>query len=287
MPTAQKASGATVLRIVLGRQLRKRREAAGVSLEQAAEAIGASVWTVRRIEGSDVRLGMSHLKVLLPLYGVTDEGELAAVLEMARHANQPGWWHTYRDVLPDWFEGYVGLEESATLIRGYDAQFVPGLFQTADYMRAVIERGPFRSAPEPERRISLRLARQRVLERDKPPRLELVIDEQALHRPVGGASVMRAQLRRLVECAELDCVSLTVLPRAVGAHMAMTGAFTILRFPEAELPDVVYVEHLVGAIYIDKPVDTADYALAMDTLRAASASEQGSIKIIESIAKGI
>jgi Domain of unknown function (DUF5753) len=177
---------------------------------------------------------------LLEIYGVTDETERATLVALAREANSPGWWHKYGDVLPDWFQVYVGLEEAAALIRLYEVQFVPGLLQTADYARAVVRLGqPGASAAEIERRVSLRMSRQELLSKPDAPRLWAVVDEAALRRPIGGKEVMRAQLERLIEVTKEPNITLQVVPFSSGCHTAEGGAFTILRFPEVDLPDVL------------------------------------------------
>src|SRR6516165_5153030 len=194
MIAAQPGSGPTVLRILLGSQLRRLREAKGVTRDDAGYTIRASGSKISRMELGRVSFKERDVEDLLDLYGV-DEEEAKSLIALAKQANSPGWWHKYGDVLPDWFQVYVGLEEAALLIRLYEVQFVPGLLQTADYARAVIKLGlPSASADEVERRISLRLARQELLTKPGGPRLWAIVDEAALRRPIGGKEVMRAQL---------------------------------------------------------------------------------------------
>ena len=192
---------------------------------------------------------------------------------MAREANTPGWWQHYGDVLPQWFRTYVDLESAATLIRTYEGQFVPGLLQTDDYMRAVIHDASLESSEEVGRRVRLRMARQTLLTREHPPRLWAVVDEAALRRPVGGREVMRGQLERLLDATKLPNVTLQILPFAAGAHSAMVGAFSILRFADRELPDVVYLEHLTNAIYLDKRAEVERY---VDVMEAAVRRQRAS-----------
>jgi hypothetical protein len=190
---------------------------------------------------------------------------------LAREANSPGWWHSYDDVLPIWFQTYVGLEEAASLIRSYEIQFLPGLMQTEEYARAVVTAGaPKASLEEVERRVHLRVTRQEILRRSSPPALWAVVDEAALHRPIGGTKVMRQQVEHLLDLMDLPNLTLQVMPFRFGGHAGEGGAFTILRFPEPELPDVVYVEQLVSAYYLDKREYVERYAQAMERMTVDS-----------------
>jgi uncharacterized protein DUF5753 len=223
---------------------------------------------------------------LLRLYGITDPGEVAEFVVVAREANAPGWWQQYGDLLPQWFRAYVDLESAATLIRTYEGQLVPGLLQTEDYMRAVIGGAHLAESPEEaERRVALRVSRQRLLERPGAPRLWAVVDEAALRRPVGGPKVMRGQLERLMDAAKLANVTLQILPFDAGAHPAMVGAFSILRFADQELPDIVYVEHLTNALYLDKREDVNDYLHVMDSISMRAAPPGRTTDILHKILK--
>jgi transcriptional regulator with XRE-family HTH domain len=259
-------AGPTVRRMLVGAQLRRLRTEAGVSREEAAQAIRASEWKIHRLENGQVGFKERDIIDLLRLYGVTDPEEVAAFLELAREANAPGWWQDYGDVLPQWFRAYVDLESVATLIRTYEGQLVPGLLQTDDYVRAVIHDTSLESSEEVGRRVRLRLARQTLLTREQPPRLWAVVDEAALRRPVGGREVMRGQLERLIAATKLPNVTLQILPLAGGAHPAMVGAFSILRFADRHLPDVVYLEHLTNAHYLDKRAEVERYLDVMELL---------------------
>jgi transcriptional regulator with XRE-family HTH domain len=261
------AVGPTVPRMMLGSQLHRLREAAGVTTDQAGYEIRASRSKISRMENGRVSFKERDVADLLSLYGVTDEQVVAGMLSLARQASAPGWWSRYGDVLADWFEAYLGLEGAASVIRSFELQFVHGLFQTEDYARAVTRLG-YRAAPaeEIERRVSLRLKRQELLARPEPPQVWAVIDEGALRRPVGGHAVMRAQMKRLVEVAALRQVTLQVVPFARGGHAAAGGSFTILRFAEAYLPDVVYSEQLTSALYLDKREDVDHYMEVMNHL---------------------
>jgi hypothetical protein len=256
-----------VLRILLGAQLRRLREARGVTRESAGWEIRASESKISRMELGRVGFKERDVADLLSLYGVRDEEERTALLALARDANVPGWWHKYGDVLPGWFQSYLGLETAAALIRTYEVQFVPGLLQTKEYARAVILLGHASAQPdEIERRVSLRMFRQDLLARPQPPQLWAVVDEAALRRPIGGPKVMRAQIEALIEATRQPGVRLQVIPFQTGGHAAAGGAYTILRFADQELPDVVYVEQLTSAIYLDKREDVDQYAAAMERL---------------------
>ncbi|MEU4482841.1 helix-turn-helix transcriptional regulator [Micromonospora sp. NPDC023966] len=277
-------SGPTVLRMLLGAQLRRLREGAGVSRESAGWEIRASESKISRMELGRVGFKERDVADLLTLYGVTAPDERAALLKLARDANTPGWWHRYGDVLPGWFQSYLGLEAAAALIRTYEVQFVPGLLQTPAYARAVILLG-HRGAPpaEVDRRVSLRMERQELLRRSDPPQLWAVLDEAALRRPVGGPEVMRAQLDALIEATAVPHVRLQIVPFAAGGHAAASGAFSILRFGDQDLPDIVYIEQLTSAIYLDKRDDLDHYAGAMDRLCGEAAPPERTPELLARI----
>ncbi len=258
-------------RILVGAQLRRLREASGLTREAAGYRIRASESKISRLELGRVSFKDRDISDLLELYGVEDDGQREALIALAHEANSPGWWHSYDDVLPNWFLTYVGLEAAANLIRTYEIQFLPGLLQTEEYVRAVVSAGsPEATADEVERRVQLRITRQEILRRPSPPTIWAVIDEAALHRPIGGVKVMKQQVEHLLELMTLPNVTLQVMPFRFGGHAGESGAFTILRFPEAELPDVVYVEQLVSAYYIDKREYVERYAQTMDRLTVDS-----------------
>ncbi|MFC4588689.1 helix-turn-helix domain-containing protein [Sphaerisporangium corydalis] len=259
--------GPTALRILLGAQLRRLRTAKGITREAAGEAIRASHAKISRLELGRVGFKVRDVADLLTLYGVGETDERATFLLLVEQANAPGWWHKYSDLLPTWFELYVGLEEAASVIRTYEIQFVPGLVQTEDYARSVIMLGHSgASAEEIERRISLRMTRQKRIVSSDGPRLWALLDEAALRRALGGPKVMRAQVERLIELGDCPNISLQVVPFGHGGHAAAGGPFTILRFDERELPDVVYMEQLTSALYLDKRDETDPYMKVMDRL---------------------
>jgi transcriptional regulator with XRE-family HTH domain len=278
--------GAIVRRMLVGAQLRHLRTEQGISREQAGEAIRASAWKIHRLENGQVSFKDRDIADLLALYGVTDPDQVAALVALARKANTPSWWSRYSDLLPLWFRAYIDLESAASLIRTFQGQLVPGLLQTEGYMRAVIVGAHLGdSAEEVERRVALRMGRQALLARTDGFRLWAVVDEAALRRPVGGPKVARAQLERLIEATTLPTVTLQVLPLSASAHAAMVGAFSILRFPAPDLPDMVYVEHLTSALYLDKRSDVDTYMAVMHRLDVVSAPPQQTVEILSRILK--
>ena len=280
------SGGPTVLRIMLGAQLRRLREQAGISRDDAGYHIRASGSKISRMELGRVSFRERDVLDLADLYGVIGPEERDALLGLVREANTAPWWGKYGDAMPDWFAMYVGLEESASLIRGYEMQFVPGLLQTEEYVRAVIQVGAG-DAPEAEieRRVALRLGRQKVLAKEQPPRLWSIVDEAALRRPIGGLEVMRGQLRGLIDVADDPNVTLQVMPFRFGGHVAEGGPFTILRFSDPEMSDVVYLEQLTSAQYLDKPDDLDRYAAVMERLSVTAASPDRTREILAEMLK--
>src|ERR1700759_295433 len=283
---AESSVDAAVLRVLLGSQLRRFREAAGVSAEQAGFEIRASRSKISRLENGRVRLKHRDMSDLLTLYGVTDEDVQAKFITLAGQANSPDWWAQYSDVLPSWFEAYLGLEAAAATIRSFETQFVHGLFQTEDYARAVTGLG-HKTVPaeEIERRVAVRLQRQGLLSRPDPPRIWSVMDEAVLRRPAGNPARMRAQCQHLIELAEVPHVTLQIVPFATGGHAGESGSFTVLRFEERDLPDVVYLEQLTGAIYLDQRPDVERYLEAADELSGAALTPAGTRQFIEQVAR--
>jgi Domain of unknown function (DUF5753)/Helix-turn-helix domain len=284
MGTGESGTGPTVLRMLLGAQLRRLRERRAISREAAGYAIRASESKISRMELGRVGFKERDVVDLLTLYGVDHPEERAALLSLAREANAPGWWHKFSDVLPAWFQSYVGLEAAASLIRTYEVQFIPGLLQTEDYARAVIRLGHGGSpADEIERRVALRMERQAALARPSGPRLWAVVDEAALRRPIGGPEVLREQLEHLVAAAKLPNVTVQVIPFGFGGHAAAGGAFTLLRFADEALPDLIYIEQLTSALYLDKREDVDRYLEAMERLCVEAETPASSMKIINQL----
>ena len=261
-----RSHGPTALRIALGTQLRRLREASGISAEAAGYAIRASHAKISRMELGRVGFKERDVADLLTLYGINDERERNTFLALARRANVPGWWHEYSNILPSWFEMYLGLEQASSVIRSYQPQFVPDLLQTREVASAVIELGhPNASSDDIERLLALRMTRQQILVQPGAPILWAVIDEAALWR-LHESSAMRAQIQHLIEIAQLPNVRIQVMPIYFGAHVAVGGPFAILRFSEPDLPDIVYLEQLTSALYLDKSQDVEHYLMVMDRL---------------------
>ncbi|WP_069814024.1 helix-turn-helix domain-containing protein [Streptomyces sp. TP-A0874] len=279
---ALQRGGPTVLRIVLGTQLRRLRESRGISREAAGDAIRGSHAKISRLELGRVGFKERDVADLLTLYGVLESEERAEFLALAQHANNPGWWQKYSDVLPNWFETLLGLEEAASVIRSYEVQFVPGLLQTAEYAREVTRLGhPRATDQEIERRVELRMERQALLSKPEPPRLWAVVDEAALRRPLGDQGVMRGQIEHLIKVAEQPNVTLQVAPFHIGGLAAAGGPVTILRFLEPDLPDIVYLEQLASALYLDKRDEVENYMVVMDRLCAVAQQPKESLAFLK------
>ncbi|MFF4211711.1 helix-turn-helix domain-containing protein [Streptomyces sp. NPDC001796] len=271
---SERRAAPTVGQVVLGRRLQELREAAGLKREEAAKVLRVAPATVRRMEAAEVALKIPYVQVLLTTYGVPEE-EIASFVRLAEEANQPGWWQRYHDVLPDWFSLHVSLEGAARLIRSYEPHFVPGLLQTEEYARAVLETGTIgQGRPEDiERHVALRLARQRLLTGENPPHLWVIMDETVLRRPVSIRSkVMRDQLDRLLEASENPAITLQVAEYASGPHPGTYTPFVLFRFAEPELPDMVYSEYLTGALYLDSRTEVALHLEVLDHMSAKAAS---------------
>ncbi|MFI6595346.1 helix-turn-helix domain-containing protein [Nonomuraea sp. NPDC050536] len=275
----------TVLRILLGTQLRRLRTEMGISREDAGYAIRASHAKISRLELGQVSFKERDVADLLTLYGVHSPAERAPLLELARQANAPGWWHKYGDLLPSWFEVYIGLEGAASVIRTYENQFMPGLLQSPAYARAVIRLAHERTPEEEiERRVKLRMTRQDRLVGDRPLKLWAVIDEAVVRRsPGGGPEVMREQIQHLLDMTARPNVTVQLMPFDRGGHAAAGGPFTILRFPERELPDVVYMEQLTSALYLDKPAESEHYMQVMDRLSIQAESPAETRRFLEKL----
>jgi hypothetical protein len=273
------------VRILIGAQLRRLREERGLTRAEAGEPIRGSESKISRMELGRVSFKERDVLDLLSLYGVHDEQERATLLARVREANAPSWWHPYSDVTPNWFQRYLGLEATAALIRTYEVQFVPGLLQTEAYARAVVRLGHGTARnDEVERRVRLRMQRQQVLSRPDPPKLWAVVDEAALRRPVGGYQVMRDQLEALVGIVtKAPNVKLQVIPLTSGGHAAAGGSFTILRFPHEEMTDLVYIEQLTSALYLEKPEDVDCYFNAVSRLYVEAAPLENTIDILDQI----
>jgi transcriptional regulator with XRE-family HTH domain len=267
--------GPTVLRIMLGTQLRRLRESRGISAQAAAKAIRGSDSKISRIELGRNAIREIDVLDLLTFYGV-DPVEREQLLHLAEQANRPGWWHRFNDILPDWFQSYVGMEEAATAIRVYEPQLIPGLLQTQQYTAAVLAMCDI-PIGEAERHVILRKERQR---RFAEGRLKLwaIVEETALRRPIGSKEILRDQLAYLLSLTGRPNLTLQVIPDGTGGH-AVSSGFTILRFEETDLPDIAYLEHLTSALYFDKKSDVDRYLMAMERLSIVGA-EPGETRTI-------
>jgi transcriptional regulator with XRE-family HTH domain len=265
-PAATQSGSPTARRIMLGARLRQLREAAEISRAEAGYAIRGSESKISRLELGRVSFKPRDVADLLTMYGVIDPEAREALLKMVRACNEPGWWQRYTNQLADWFQDYLGLEESASRIQTCEQQFFPGLMQTEDYVRAIATHGwSDLSSDSVDLHVSVRMRRQALLNRPDAPKVWAVIDESVLHRPIGGRQVMRAQLEHVLELTKRPNISLQVVPYELSGYVA-EGSFTMLRFDEPELPDVVYIEHLSGALYLDKRADTELYGRVFDQL---------------------
>jgi hypothetical protein len=282
--TTEELSGApTARRIVLGAQLRRLREAADISRADAGYAIRGSDSKISRMELGRVGFKERDVADLLTMYGVEDENERAFLLDMVRKSNERGWWHRFTDLMPDWFSNFVGLEESASLIQNYELLFVPGLLQTEEYVRTVVSHGqPGHLDEHTERRVQLRLQRQRLLFRQGAPRLWAVVDESVLHRPIGGRAALRRQLEHLLDVTKQPNVTLQVVPYGMSGYSA-EGPFSVLRFAEPTLPDVVYIEHLSGALYLDRPHEIEIYGRVIDRLAVDAETPDRSRQLVSKL----
>lgn len=286
--SAARVGGSTVLGIVLGGQLRRLREAAGITREEAGARVRASGSKISRMELGRTPVKERDVTELLELYGVTDPAQRSSLLQLTHEATNPAWHTRYRDTLPDWFEVYRGLEEAAQLIRAYEVQFVPSLLQTEEYARAVmLQSQPGLEPVDLERQVAALMRRQKLLYKENPPRLWAIVDEAALRRPMGGRDVLVAQIEWLIGMVGLPNVTLQVLPFQYGGHAAPGGAFSIIRFPEADLSDVVVMHYPTGSLYIDEPVEVDRYGEVMDRLSVEGTPAFRTREILSSMLKEI
>lgn len=267
----------TVKRRRIAAELRRLRAETGMSAEEAAKAVGLSKSAISRIEKAESSPQVPTVGALLRLYGV-EESDIEPLLEIAREARKRGWWQRFNNVLPDWFDTYIGLESEASHISEYEPQLVPGTLQTADYARAVIKaEHPNADPTEIEKRVELRLERQH---RDNPPRLWIVLDEAVLHRIVGSRDIMREQLKRVAEAAAQPGNDIQVLPFEAGEHGSMGSAFFILTFPDPGDTPCVYLETRAGSLYLEEIDEIRQYATLFDHLRATALGVRKSAELV-------
>ncbi|MEU0192255.1 helix-turn-helix transcriptional regulator [Streptomyces afghaniensis] len=273
----------TLLKMLVGVQLAGFREDAGLAQDQAARAVGFSAAKLSRIESGKGRRPPteSDVRALLRLYG-TDDYEASVLLKLLQRAGEPGWWQRYdKRLMPEWFDRLVGLQEAAATIRTFEIQYVPGLLQTPAYTRAVVERGlPNAPAGEVERRVELRRHRARLLLRPDAPQLWAVIDESVLLRVLGSTEVMREQLAHLVEMAQRPNVTLQIVPLNVTNASAPAIPVTYLRFGGLDLPDVVYLEHIKSANFLEDRDETEEYRIALDRLADEALKPRDSLELL-------
>lgn len=274
----------TVRRKRLGIELRRLREQAGLTCEEVGQRLDCSGTRISRIETGRIGAKPGDVRELLETYGITGP-EADSLVQLAREARRKGWWHTYGQVLPPWFEAYVGLEAAAARFRDFQPLVMPGLLQTEDYARAVLRAAPNPGSTEGvDRRVALRIQRQSILDQANPPDLWVVLSESIIRVQVGGPGVMRAQLRRLIDVAERSGVTLQVLPLTTAAHVHPISPFTILDFPETADPTVVYLEHLTGSLFLESEEEVRRYTVVFDHLRAEALGTGQSIDLIAQVA---
>ncbi|MER6738127.1 helix-turn-helix domain-containing protein [Streptomyces puniciscabiei] len=279
---AVSARSPIAVRMVLGHLLRTLRKDAGIDAETAGRFIRGSEAKISRMERAHVTCKPDDVADLLTLYDVTDPELHAYFAEMVRIARQPGWWQRFDGVLPDWAGKLIGLQEAASAIRTYEVQLVPGLLQTPAYTEAVIRQAyPLALQQEVDTRVELRRIRQNLLVRNDAPHLWAILDEAVLSRPMGGKQVMREQLRHLMWTAQMEHVTLQIAPFNRPGCIAGGFPVTHLRFELSALPDIVYLEQLRDAEYLDKPDETDHYRSVLDGLAHAALSPGESLELLE------
>ena len=267
------ANNPTARRRRLGVELRRLRENVGMTGEEAAERMAWSGSKLSRIERGQVATNSDDVRDLLELYSVADGVLRTTLVTLARESRRRGWWHVYGDVMPERFEVYLGLEPEAAALRFYQAQIVPGLFQTEDYARALLQAHPAPVDPEEiDRRAELRIRRRDMIFSGQSPHVWVVLDEAVLHRPVGGPAVMADQIGHLLEAGQRTEVTLQIAPFGVGAHSGLDGSFDILEFPESDIhtPKLVHLENLTSSLYIEKAKEVRFYTVAFEHLRTSA-----------------
>jgi transcriptional regulator with XRE-family HTH domain len=269
----------------LARELRNLRERTGLTGEQAAAALAWEQSKISRMENAKMRITAGEVMEICEAYSVTGE-KRAQLIQLARDARKKGWWHEYSDYVKKGFIDYLAFEAEAQTYRGYEAQVIPGMFQIEGYARAIFRGTQPRTPEEIERGVELRLARQkRITGSDDPLNVWAVIDESAVRRLVDSPAVMRDQLHYLLELADLANVSIQVLPHEAGVHPAVDGPFVLLSFDG--YPDLLYIEHLMGCVYLEKPTETRQGSLIFDHLRSAALNTGDSIALIREVAQNL
>ncbi|MEV6640031.1 helix-turn-helix transcriptional regulator [Amycolatopsis sp. NPDC051371] len=268
--------GPTARRMILGSQLRRLREEAGITRQQAGYNIRGSESKISRLELGRVGFKERDVTDLLTMYGVDDSTERQTFLEMVKQSNEPGWWRRFGDTMPNWFTDLVGLEEAAARIQIWEPLYVSGLLQIEGYARAIFSHGRPEMADERvDQLVALRMRRQKMFSRPDAPRVWMVLDESVLHRPIGGMKVLKQQIEYLLEMSALPHVSVQILPFS-RSGLSAEHAFSLLRFGEPELPNIAYVEYLTGAHYIEKREEIEKYSRSLDMLAVDSETPERS-----------
>ncbi len=278
MPEVRRPTGSpTVRRRELGAMLRALRLDRGFTVEQVGEELLCSPSKVSRMETGQRGATPRDIRDLCELYGVSDAGERERLTVLAREGRQQGWWHS----LP--YRTFVGLEQEAASMTIYHSAVVPGLLQIGDYTRGIHEKGvPQLNAAEVEERVAERATRQQLLTRENPPQVEVFLDQAVVHRPISGPQVMRKQLESILAAARLPNIKVQILPYEVGAHPALESNYIILAF-DGEAPTVVYVEGLVGGLYLERPPEIERYLQVSGILRGLALSPKDSAVLIENV----
>lgn len=277
-------TGPAVRRRQLMTELKRLREATGMTQEDVAGQLDWHPTKIMRIETGRTAPHPNDVRVMLGLYGVADADVLAGLLKLAKDARQRGWWYSYKDVLFSRFELFLGLESEADTIRDFELSMIPGLLQTGDYARELMRGLMSFDAAEIERWVELRMARQQILAREDAPHLWAILDEAAIHRVVGGKAVMQAQLLHLADTATEGKITVQVLPFSAGPHPGQAGPFIILGFAELTEPEVVYMETVGGNLYVDKPEEVRLFTTVFDQLRAVALSPAQSAAMLQALA---
>jgi transcriptional regulator with XRE-family HTH domain len=277
------------LRRKLGMELRRLRQAAKISAEEAASRLELSPSTISRGETGMVTIHPRDVDAMLRLYGLTDQRKREALLALARKSRERGWWQQYRNVLSPNMVNYISVEYGASTISSFQTMLLPGMVQTADYTRAVAMELPRRAKPQVvERLVEIRILRQdMMLEREDPVPLGIVLDEAVLHRPIGGSGVMKAQLNRLIEVAESDHVSLRVVPYDVGMYAGLGGPFTLFGFTEPMNLAIVHVENHINFLLVEDEQDIRHYELVFHRVQESALPEPDSLALVNRVAEGL
>ena len=272
----------------LAAELRKLRDQSGLQLNDAARQVGWQASRLSRIETRQSGIGAPDLRKLLDAYGVADEGYRSYLAELARRVNERGWWQKYAGLIGSEYADLIGLEEEARAIRTYEQELVPGLLQTAEYARAAIRIGrPTETTREIDRRVEIRMERQDILVRPDPPfRLNVVLSEAVLRRPVGGNDVTRAQIEHLMRPRDRANVTIQVLPFSAGVHPSMVGPFTVMTFPDPDDLGVVNIEYATGSVFLEDPDELRVYEEVWSALQASALSADDSQAFLKSTSFG-